>query len=274
MKKPLSWREWGYNIIYESDTPAGRFFDIFIICCILISVIVVMLDSVGNLDDKYGALFYNLQWFFTLLFTVEYALRIACINNPWRYVTSYYGIIDLLSILPIYLSLFANGLQYLMVIRLLRVLRIFRAFKMSRYSNESSILYTTFRQKQDKIFVLIFVFMTVVVIVGTIMFLIESPNNPNFSNIPISVYWAIVTITTVGFGDIVPLSSLGKMLASLIMLMGYSVLAVPAVQITSEMARKMKKIGSRACPNCSQEGHDTDADFCKWCGSSLSPEGE
>ncbi len=261
-------KKW-YDIIFRSDTPSGKLFDIILLISIILSVVVVMLDSVGSVHKKFGLQLFYAEWFFTILFTIEYSIRIIVNNRPVRYIKSFYGIIDLLSILPTYLSIFFIGSHYLVVIRILRLLRIFRILKLSRFMRASDVLMTSLKESRYKIIVFLEVVFTAVIILGSLMYLIEGPEN-GFSSIPRSIYWAIVTLTTVGFGDITPNTVLGQFLASMIMIMGYSIIAVPTGIISAEITKtRYKKRGNKICPECKNIIHDKDAIFCKYCGGKL-----
>lgn len=258
-----------HEIIFEADTVTGKAFDLLLIWSILLSVLAVMLDSVGAIRSQYGSLLYGVEWFFTLLFTVEYLLRLSCIGRPWRYATSFFGLVDLLAILPTYLSLLIPGTQYLLVVRILRVLRIFRILKFVEYSSEARLLMRALNASKRKIFVFLFTVLTLVVIIGALMYLIEGPPN-GFTSIPRSMYWAIVTMTTVGYGDISPQTNIGQMFAAGVMILGYSIIAVPTGIVTVSMSQAMAKPPTtQSCPDCSAEGHDSDALHCKFCGSKL-----
>jgi voltage-gated potassium channel len=264
------WRFKLHEIIFEADTTAGKWFDIILILSILVSVLAVMLDSVSGIRVNYGSWFYRVEWFFTILFTIEYLLRIICVGKPIGYVTSFYGVVDLLAIIPTYLSIILPGSQYLLVIRILRILRIFRVLKLVQYISEARLLRQALRDSRRKITVFIFTVLTMVVIFGSLMYLIEGPVH-GFTSIPRGIYWAIVTLTTVGYGDISPQTGLGQFLAALIMILGYSIIAVPTGIVTVAFARAESKaeFKTQACPRCSAEGHDQDAKFCKYCGAHL-----
>lgn len=264
------WRTTLHEIIFEADTPAGKSFDVFLIICILLSVIAVMLDSVHDVRIQYGALLYSIEWFFTILFTIEYILRLFSVGRPAMYATSFFGIVDLLAIVPTYLSLLFPGSQYLLVIRLLRVLRVFRVLKLAQYIGEAGILIQALRASRRKITIFLFVVFTIVIIVGSAMYLIESEEN-GFTSIPRSVYWAIVTLTTVGYGDISPKTSIGQALAAVVMVMGYAIIAVPTGIMTVEISQAMGKqyVSTQACPECSAEGHESNAVYCKFCSAKL-----
>ncbi len=261
-----------HEVIFEADTREGKLFDIILIVFIVSSVIVVMLDSVTALRNTYGSYFYGIEWIFTLLFTMEYILRFLCVKKPLKYALSFFGIVDLLAILPTYASLFAPGSQYLIVIRVLRVLRVFRVFKLAQYMGEASTLTRALQASRRKIVVFVMTILTLVIIFGSLMYLIEGEKN-GFTSIPRSIYWAIVTMTTVGYGDISPKTNLGQSLASIIMILGYAIIAVPTGIVTSElMLARQKKVTTQACPECMAQDHDSDAVFCKFCSARLNPE--
>ncbi len=270
-KESLSgWRKVAFEVIFEADTPAGKWFDVALILCIVASVAVVMLDSVAGVHESHCRLLNVLEWFFTIIFTIEYILRLLCVRNPTRYAVSFFGVVDLLAIVPTYAGLVLAGTHYLVVIRILRVLRIFRVLKLGEYVGEANVLKRALIASRKKIFVFIFAVLTLVVIIGSIIFLIEGKEN-GFTSIPKSVYWAIVTLTTVGYGDLSPQTPFGQLLASMVMILGYSIIAVPTGIMTVELtqAAKEKKITSQTCPECSKQGHDPDADHCKYCGAKL-----
>jgi len=256
-----------HEIIFEADTPAGKIFDLFLQASILTSVLIVMLDSVALFRQEYGAFFTIAEWFFTLIFTLEYGLRLYCIGHPLKYARSFFGVVDLLSVLPTYLALFLPGGQYLLSIRILRLLRIFRILKMVKFVGEAETLMRALRSSGRKIIVFLLVIFTLVVIFGSVMYLVEGEEN-GFTSIPRSIYWAIVTMTTVGYGDISPKSDLGQAIAAFIMVLGYGIIAIPTGIVTAELAFK-NQITSQSCPDCSAFGHDPDAEFCKYCGEKL-----
>lgn len=263
------WRTRLYRIIFESDTPAGRGFDVTLIVVILLSVAVVMLESVASVRSRYGALLYVAEWVFTLLFTVEYVLRLLCVDRPMRYARSFFGVVDLIAVVPTYVSILVPGAQYLLVVRVLRILRIFRILKLTHYLTEADVLLRALRASRRKIFVFVFSVLTIVVVLGSLMYLVEGPEH-GFTSIPISIYWAIVTLTTVGYGDISPETNLGRALASVIMILGYGIIAVPTGIVTVELARAGRETDiGRTCPACGRGGHDADAAFCKHCGTRL-----
>lgn len=257
-----------HEVIFEADTRLGKAFDVVLIVSILVSVLVVMLDSVGGLRARFGTVFYGLEWMFTAFFTLEYLLRIYCVRRPGLYVRSFFGAIDLLGTLPTYLSLFLPGAQYLLVIRVLRVLRVFRILKLARFLGEANTIVAALRASLRKILVFIAGVLTLTVILGSMMYLVEGGEH-GFTSIPRSVYWAIVTLTTVGYGDISPQTPLGQVLAAFIMICGYGIIAVPTGIVTVELSQVGKKISTQACPSCGGDGHAYDARFCKWCGANL-----
>lgn len=259
-----------HEIIFEADTRPGKVFDVLLILMILASVQVVMLDSIESVSNNHGELLYTLEWVFTILFTVEYLLRIYSIGRPIRYMLSFFGMIDLLSIIPTYLSLLIPGSQYLLVIRILRLLRIFRVLKLVQYLAAADMLATALKNSLRKVAVFLFTVIILVVVFGSLMYVIEGAEN-GFSSIPQSIYWAIVTLTTVGYGDISPVTAMGKSLAAIIMILGYGIIAVPTGIVSVELNRTMDKrsITTQSCPECSTEGHDPDARFCKICGAKM-----
>ena len=257
-----------YDIIFESDTPAGKGFDLLLIVSILMSVGVVLLDSVDYYNKHYGDLLYAFEWLFTILFTVEYLLRIYCIRRPLMYITSFFGIIDLLSILPTFIGIFFPAYRYLSVVRILRVLRVFRILKLMLYIGEANLLLDALIESRRKIIVFLFFLFSLVTIIGAVMYLVEGQGN-GFTSIPQSMYWAIVTITTVGYGDLSPKTELGQFLASFAMIIGYATIAVPTGIISAEYSNMKHKYNSTVCPDCATEDHEDDAEFCKACGSKL-----
>ena len=257
-----------YDIIFESDTPAGKGFDLLLIVSILLSVIVVSLDSVAYYHERYGELLYTMEWLFTILFTMEYFLRIYCIGRPVLYMRSFFGIIDLLAIVPTYISLFIPVSRYLTVIRILRVLRIFRILKLILYIGEANLLLKAMLASRRKIIVFLFSLLVMVTIFGSVMYLVEGEAH-GFTSIPRSIYWAIVTITTVGYGDISPQTELGQALASIAMILGYATIAVPTGIISAEYTSFNQKRNSLICPGCSSEDHEDDARYCKSCGADI-----
>ena len=266
----LSLRDKLHEVIFEADTPEGKAFDVGLIVSILLSVVVVMLDSVSSIRNIYGPVLETLEWVFTIAFSIEYVLRLICIRKPVKYALSFFGLVDLLSVLPTYISLFLPGTEVLLVIRILRVLRIFRVLKLSRISREATLMVRSLRNSGRKIAVFFFTVFTLVVIVGSVMYLVEGEKN-GFTSIPRSVYWAIVTMTTVGYGDVTPQTVLGQAISSLVMILGFSIIAVPTGILASEMTRVSSKeeISTQACPECSKEGHVPGATFCMACGAKL-----
>lgn len=263
-------REKLFITIFGTDTPAGKRFDIALIVAIVISVLALMAESVNAISTAYGGYFRALEWALTICFTLEYATRIYCSPRPWRYISSFYGVVDLVAILPTYMSLFLPGANYLLAIRLLRFLRIFRVLKLVRYLREANTLLRSIAMSRRKISVFFFSVLVLAVILGTVMYVIEGPTH-GFSSIPKSIYWTIVTITTVGYGDITPQTVPGQVLASFIMLLGYSIIAVPTGILTAELAQEMQRERSdRQCEGCGLKGHDKDARHCKACGEVLS----
>ncbi|RWX51978.1 voltage-gated potassium channel [Candidatus Electrothrix marina] len=263
------WRARLHEVIFEADTPAGKGFDVVLIGCILISVMTVMLDSIDLFRAQHGILLYRIEWIFTLLFTGEYILRLLCVGRPLKYAISFYGVIDLLAIIPTYVSLFLPGTQYLLVIRILRILRIFRVLKLATYLGEANLLAKALQASRRKIFVFLFTVFTLVVIFGSLMYVIEGGEN-GFTSIPRSIYWAIVTMTTVGYGDISPQTIVGQAFSSIVMILGYGIIAVPTGIVTVEMSQTFsRKVSTQTCLQCSAEGHDTDARYCKFCGAEL-----
>ncbi|VFQ47428.1 ion transporter [Desulfoluna butyratoxydans] len=261
-----------HEIIFEADTRAGKWFDVVLIVSILSSVLVVMLDSISGFSARYGYYLYGWEWAFTLMFTLEYILRLACVNRPLAYAGSFLGIVDLLAILPTYISLLVPGSQYLIVVRVLRVLRVFRVFKLVNYVGEASVLVRALQSSRRKITIFLLTVLTLMIIFGSLMYMIEGPEH-GFTSIPRSIYWAIVTMTTVGYGDISPKTNAGQALAALIMVMGYAIIAVPTGIVTSELSLAgQKRVSTQVCPACMAEGHDPDAVFCRVCSERLNPE--
>jgi voltage-gated potassium channel len=263
------WRISLYEIIFEADTPSGKLFDVILIWCILLSILVVFLESISELGKKYSFYFHLIEWIFTVLFSIEYIFRLLSVKRPHRYAFSFYGVIDFLAIIPTYLSLVITGSQYLLVIRVLRLLRVFRIFKIRSLLAQAEILSRAIKASQHKIAVFLFTVMTMIVVIGTVMYVIEGPKN-GFTSIPTSMYWAIVTMTTVGYGDISPQTPIGQFLASIVMIIGYSIIAVPTGIVTVELAEASRKsVTTQVCPDCLKEGHDNDAVHCKYCGAKL-----
>jgi voltage-gated potassium channel len=271
-RPPGGWRLKLYTVIFEADTPAGRAFDLALAAVILASVTVVVLDSVEPLRQRWGFLFDALEWAFTLLFTLEYAARLACVQHPGRYVRSVLGVIDLLAVLPSYLGLFVPGVESFISVRILRLLRLFRILKLGAYVEEYMLLGRALSASRRKILVFLAFVVLVVVVMGTLMYVVEGPEN-GFRNIPVGIYWAITTMTTVGFGDITPKTDLGRFIASVMMLLGWGTLAVPTGIVSAEFtARRMRsQVSTRSCPVCQSEGHEAFARYCRDCGARLAP---
>jgi len=266
---PSSKRYKLHEIIFEANTPLGRFFDILLIVAIILSVLTVMLDSVQSIQARFGELFYVLEWVFTILFTIEYILRLTAVTRPLAYARSFFGVVDLVAVLPTYISLLYPGGHYLMVIRLFRILRVFRVLKLVEYIGESRMLIKALTASRRKITIFIFAVLTLVTILGSIMYLVEGRVN-GFTSIPRSIYWAVVTLTTVGYGDITPQTTLGQIISMMIMIMGFGIIAVPTGIVTAEMTSQMRSVkGIRACLSCGSDDHDADADYCKKCGTKL-----
>jgi len=271
--RPLAgWRLELYTIIFEADTRAGRAFDIALLIAIIASVAVVVLDTVAAINQRVGAAFDVIEWAFTLLFTAEYIARLACVRQPLRYATSFFGVIDLLAILPTWLAIFAPELHVLIDVRILRLLRVFRIFKLTQYAHEYRTLSGAIAASRRKILVFLGFVSMVVLVAGTLMYLIEGPEH-GFTSIPTAVYWAISTMTTVGFGDLVPKTDFGRTLASLMMLLGWGVLAVPTGIVTAEMTaqRHPRPTTTRTCHDCLTEDQHPDAIYCRHCGVKLPP---
>ena len=267
--RSMGWRERLYVIIFFTNTSAGRRFDTWLLFVILASLLVVMFDSVAVYSDRYGVLLDGLEWVFTGIFLIEYLVRIYCHPEPRRYVFSFYGAIDVLSVVPAFIALFYPDTEYLLVVRALRMLRVFRVLKLTQYLSQANFLLVALRGSKQKIIVFLFSVTTMVLIYGTLMYVIEGPQN-GFTSIPMSIYWAVVTITTVGFGDIVPHTPLGKALSTLVMITGYSIIAVPTGIFTAELATAMRTDSlQHRCPTCEKLSHEPNAAFCSRCGSQL-----
>jgi len=265
-----AWRDSINEIIFGSETKMGKAFDIVLILSIVCSVLVVMLGSVEEIQIKYDELFLYLEWFFTILFTLEYVLRLISVQRPLLYARSFYGIVDFLSIVPTYLSLFIPTVKYMLVIRILRLLRIFRVLKLTAYMGEAQVLMGALRKSSRKIIVFLYTILTLVVVFGSFMYVVEG-SEAGFTSIPKAMYWAMVTLTTVGYGDIAPQTTLGQSIASFIMIMGYGIIAVPTGIYSAELIKTYhpEKITNKACGDCGKIGHDTDAEYCKYCGHFL-----
>jgi voltage-gated potassium channel len=261
------WRARWFQVVFRNDTPAGILFDISLIALILVSVVVAMLDSVGSIHARYGGLFNVVEWGVTVLFTIEYLLRLVIVRAPLRYALSFYGLIDIAAVLPTYLALIVPGTEFLIVVRVLRILRIFKILHLHQYVREGGMLISALTRSARKIFVFLLTIMTIVTIFGVIMYLVEGPEN-GFTSIPTSMYWAVVTVATVGFGDIAPVTGAGRFAASVLILIGYGIIAVPTGIYTAELMGAIRKgHDARTCPSCSLIGHDEDAHFCRRCGA-------
>lgn len=267
--KSVDWKTKLHEIIYEADTKEGKLFDIILIITIIISIILVMLESVSSIDQNYHNFLNISEWVITILFTLEYIARIICIKKPTSYIFSFYGIIDFLATIPKYISLIFVGTHALIALRALRLLRVFRILKLARYMGASINLMAALKASRIKIFVFLFAILVLTIILGTIMYLIEGPQN-GFTSIPYSMYWAIVTLTTVGYGDISPQTPIGQFIASIVMVLGYGIIAVPTGIVTSEMSKiDTDNTYTQHCPNCSADIHLKDATFCHKCGEKL-----
>jgi voltage-gated potassium channel len=268
-ERPQSnWRKRLYEIVFEAETVSGKAFDLTLIWLIVFSVLTVILESVKSIREDYGELLFTAEWVFTILFSLEYILRLVSVRRPLRYVFSFYGLIDLLAIIPSYISLLVPGTQYLLAIRIIRLLRIFRILKLSAYITEAKVITTALKASRRKISVFLLAVFSIVTVAGTLMYVVEGEAH-GFVDIPTSIYWAIVTLTTVGYGDLSPKTFFGKALASFIMIMGYAIIAVPTGIVTAEFARGGKSASTHVCPECHAEGHDVDAVYCKFCGTEL-----
>ncbi len=267
-----SWKQRLHEIIYEADTKEGKLFDVILLIAIIASIVLVMLESIESFDVKYHNFLNISEWIITILFSIEYILRIVSIKKPFKYIFSFYGIIDLLSTIPKYLSLFFINSHHLAALRALRLLRVFRILKLARYIGASNRLLLALRASRAKIAVFLFFVVIVCIILGTIMYMVEGEEN-GFTNIPKSIYWAIVTLTTVGFGDIAPQTPLGQLIASVIMILGYSIIAIPTGIVSSEITKQDAKpdTNTQSCPNCLKDNHKEKAIFCYNCGSTLNP---
>ena len=268
--KSMSWKNTLHEVIFEADTRAGKLFDIVLLILILGSVATVMLESVNSIRIEHGQTLNMVEWGLTILFSIEYITRIIAIKKPLKYIFSFYGLIDLLSILPTYLGLFITGASSMAAIRSIRLLRVFRILKLARYLKEAKAFKSILIAMRPKIIVFLVAVFSIVTIMGTIIYMIEDPKD-GFTSIPRCVYWAVVTLTTVGYGDIAPQTVLGQVFASLIMVMGYSIIVIPTVFVvtTGMLSSRETALNTQSCPSCSKEGHDNNAEFCKYCGDSL-----
>ena len=270
MKTKSEFRTKLHEIIFEADTPAGKLFDIILLVAILLSVVLVILSSEVSLLKQYGAFFYYSEWILTILFTIEYFLRIYTVDKPLKYIFSFYGIIDFIAVIPTYLAVFMTGSHFLVIIRVLRLMRVFRVLKLARYVKAGYTLTTALKNSRGKIIVFLEAVVMIVIIIGSLMYLIEGPEN-GFNSILVSIYWAIVTITTVGYGDIAPQTVLGQSVAALLMIVGYAIIAVPTGIITAEVSsvKKKTRLNTQVCQSCLFDENDDDAVYCKKCGSKL-----
>ena len=265
----MSLRERAHEVIFEADTRAGRAFDIVSMVLIVASVVAVVLESVGWVHEHFGSVLRTTEWVLTVVFSLEYVARLLAVQRPLRYATSFFGVVDLLSVLPSYLSMLFPGAQALLVVRSLRLLRVFRVLKLARFLGEAQVIGTALRASSHKIAVFLGTVLVIVLIMGALMYVVEGPEH-GFTSIPRAIYWAIVTLTTVGYGDLYPRTDFGRFLASFVMITGYGIIAVPTGIVTAELTVAMRKpISTQACPHCSAEGHDVDAAHCKYCGSKL-----
>lgn len=262
-----------HEIIFEADTPAGKTFDVALLVLIAASVLTVMLESVEPLQQKYADAFNAIEWVFTFFFTVEYLLRLYCVFRPLKYAVSFFGIVDLLAVLPSYLALFLPTAQYFLIIRAFRLIRIFRIFKMAHFISEGDIIIQALRASRAKITVFLTFVTLLVIIIGALMYLIEGGSNERFSSIPRGVYWSVVTLTTVGYGDITPTTDVGQFISAIVMILGYAIIAVPTGIVSAEFVQEAKKLrtNTQACRYCGLEGHANDAVYCKYCGEQLNP---
>lgn len=266
---PGRWQQRIYAIIYRDDTRAGQLFDLVLVATILFSVLIIMLSTVDELASSYGVAFRIVEWLITGLFTVEYALRLYCLRKPWYYARSFFGVVDLMSILPAYLSLFLAGSEYLLVIRVLRLLRIFRILHLLNYVRSGGLLLRSLHDSRHKIGVFYLFVLVLVIIFGTVIYVVEGPAN-GFTSIPASIYWAVVTVTTTGYGDLTPKSPLGQAIASFVMITGYAIIAIPTGIFTAELAANLRRqVDSRQCLHCGEYGHEVTARFCHHCGGRL-----
>lgn len=265
-------RKWLRQIIFKTETPEGKFFDTVLTWIIVASVLVVILETVSSVHNTYWWIFFILEWGFTLIFTVEYILRLYSAKHPLRYATSFFGLVDILSIIPAYLGIFFIGAQNLLIVRAFRLLRVFRIFKMGHFVSEGEIIVSALKASRTKIYVFMSFIILLSIIIGSLLYIVEGGSNPNIDNIPKGIYWAIVTLTTVGYGDVTPITPLGKFLATIVMIMGYGVIAVPTGIVTAEISGRvmnLKEVIFKNCENCEQIEHHTESIFCHRCGTAL-----
>jgi voltage-gated potassium channel len=270
-KKDLKpWQRKLNEIIFGSETRAGKWFDIILLAIIVLSVLVIMLDSIPGFHEKWVDELLIIEWTVTIIFSIEYILRLISVGKPLKYIFSFYGLIDLISLLPTFIGIFVSGTESIRVLRSFRLIRIFRILKLSQFVEDSKKLTNALRQSRNKIIVFLFFIVMMVVSLGTVMYIVEGGES-GFTSIPKSIYWAIVTMTTVGYGDIAPATALGQFIASVIMILGYAIIAVPTGIVTNDLIQgnKPKGMNNRACDSCGKDGHDMDASFCKHCGEQL-----
>jgi len=269
--RAVGWRQKLHEVIFEADTPSGKLFDVLLLITILVSVIALMLESVESIEKQWGTWLRGIEWTITILFTIEYVFRILSVRRPLRYCTSFFGIVDLLAIVPTYLSVIVPGSRALGVVRVLRLVRVFRIFNLGRYERESQVLLKALKATQAKIIVFLLVIITLVLVMGALVYVIESPQpGSKFTSIPRSVYWAIVTVTTVGYGDMSPQTVPGQFLAAVSMILGYAIIIVPSGIFSAEIIMSRRtKVTTQACPSCMLEGHEKDAKYCRSCGDQL-----
>ena len=268
----VPWRDRIHAVIFEAETPSGKAFDVALLVCIIASVVAVLLESVDEIRTRFGHVLLAIEWCFTLLFTVEYVLRLVCVRRPARYALSFFGIVDLAAIVPTYLSLFVTGTHSLIVVRAFRLLRVFRVFKLLPFVGEANQLQRALKNSMPKITVFLGVILALVLLMGSLMYVVEGADN-GFTSIPMGMYWAIVTMTTVGYGDISPSTDFGRFLAAILMVMGYAIIAVPTGIVSSEMMQ-VRSAPTRTCSHCLVEGHEAEARYCRMCGGELASPSE
>jgi voltage-gated potassium channel len=269
----MTWKEKVHEVIYEADTKAGKVFDVALFIVIIVSLVLVILDSVEHISLQYHSLFVTLEWIITIFFTIEYILRVISIKKPKNYIFSFYGIVDFLSTIPLYITLIFAGSGALITLRALRLLRVFRVFKLVRYTGAGSSVAVALKKSIPKILIFLYSVVIISFIAGTVMYIVEGPEY-GYTSIPRGIYWAIVTLTTVGFGDIHPVTPLGQFIATIIMLLGYGVIAVPTGIVTAEMTKENSRKNTQVCSNCGEDDHRDSAEFCHKCGDSLNKKQE
>lgn len=259
-----------YDIIFESDTPAGKSFDVALMCFIVLSILLVIVESMQNIPVSFQPYLRILEYVFTFFFTVEYLLRLYCSPNPKKYALSFFGIIDLLATLPFYISWFFGSARYLLIVRTFRLIRVFRIFKLFNFLSEGNLLMRSLYNSSQKLIVFFLFVLILVISIGTLMYMVEGQEpGTAFTDIPTSIYWAVVTMTTVGYGDITPVTMVGRFLSAIVMLLGYTIIAVPTGIVSSQMVQEQYKKPLRHCPNCGKSGHDDGVAYCKYCGAEL-----